>query len=280
MEPYFPEDEYTTSAKAPRFLGTTLFGWSRWNLYFRFFRIVLRSRALAVRSAYDDEALADQSYRIIKAVEGCGGVLHLKGLNYIRQTPGPVVFVANHMSTLETVILPAIITPLKSTSFVVKDSLVKGPVFGPIMRSLDPIAVTRKDPRKDLTEVLEQGARILAKGRSLVIFPQSTRSYEFDPSRFNTLGVKLASRAQVLVIPLALKTSFWGNGLLLRGFGKLNRQDPIHFEFGPPIPITGRGKEEHRKIVDFISSRLAGWGVPVLSTPVHTSGEGLAGTTE
>ena len=140
----------------------------------------------------------------------------------------------------------------------------RGPVFGPVMRSLDPIAVTRKDPRKDLTDVLEQGVRILQKGRSIVIFPQSTRSYEFDPERFNTLGVKLASRAQVPIIPIALKTDFWSNGVILRGFGKLKRREPIHIEFGPPVRLSGRGKEEHRKIIDFISSRLKAWGVPVI----------------
>ncbi|MCX7786678.1 MAG: 1-acyl-sn-glycerol-3-phosphate acyltransferase [Spirochaetes bacterium] len=264
MKQFFPEDRYDTPPDTPLFLGTHLFGWTRWNLYFRFFRIVLRSRAMAVRSVYDDQALAEQSYLIIKAVEGCGGKFHIRGFHHIRETEGPVVFVANHMSTLETTIFPALITPIKSTSFVVKDTLVRGPVFGPVMRSLDPIAVTRKDPRKDLTDVLEQGVRILEKGRSIVIFPQSTRSYEFDPARFNTLGIKLASRAHVPIIPVAIKTDFWSNGVILRGFGKLNREEPIHIEFGPPVSLTGRGKEEHRKIIEFISNRLREWGVPVI----------------
>lgn len=265
MEQFFPEDRYDTPPDAPLFLGTRFFGWTRWNLYFRFFRIVLRSRAMAVRSVYDDQALAEQSFQIIKAVEGCGGKFHIKGFHYIRETEGPVVFVANHMSTLETTIFPALITPIKSTSFVVKKGLVMGPVFGPIMRSLDPIAVTRVDPRKDLTDVLEQGVQILKRGRSIVIFPQSTRSYNFDPARFNTLGVKLASRAQVPLIPIAVKTDFWSNGAILRGFGKLKRKEPIHIEFGPPLTLTGRGKEEHRKIIDFISSRLKEWGIPMIT---------------
>jgi hypothetical protein len=29
--------------------------------------------------------------------------------------------------------------------------------------------------------------------------------------------------------------------------------------FGEPLPITGSGKEEHKKIVDFISGHLAEW---------------------
>ncbi len=263
MEQFFPGDVYDTPPEAPLFKGTVLFGWTRWNLYFRFFRIVLRSRAMAVRGVYDDAALAKQSYLIIKAVEGCGGKFHIRGFNNIRNTPGPVVFVANHMSTLETGILPALITPIKSTSFVVKKSLVEAPIFGPIMRSLHPIPVTRKDPRKDLVDVLEQGVEILKNGRSLVIFPQSTRSDVFDPGRFNTLGIKLALRAGVPLIPVALKTDFWGNGLILRGFGKLHRTEPINIEFGEAITPSGKGREEHRQVIEFISSRLKEWGVPV-----------------
>jgi len=132
------------------------------------------------------------------------------------------------------------------------------------MRSRDPIAVTRTDPRKDLDTVMSEGVRHLAAGRSVIIFPQGTRTPEFRRSGFNSLGVKLASRAGVPVLPVALKTDYWGNSMLMRGFGPVRRKLPILLEFGDAIAVNGRGKAEHEACLDFIESRLRSWSAPVI----------------
>ncbi len=105
---------------------------------------------------------------------------------------------------------------------MVKESLVRHPLFGDVMRSRDPIVVGRTDPRKDLEAVMNGGMELLSKGISIVIFPQSTRSVEFRPEEFNSLGVKLAKKAGVKVVPVALKTDFWGNGKVIRELGPLD----------------------------------------------------------
>ena len=69
------------------------------------------------------------------------------------------------------------------------------------------IAVTRKNPTEDFKKVMSQGAEMISRGWSIIVFPQAMRSAVFDPSQFNTLGVKLARKARVPVIPLAVKTS-------------------------------------------------------------------------
>ena len=127
-------------------------------------------------------------------------------MDNITKIPDPVLFIANHMSTLETMILPCIISPLRKVTFVVKESLVKHPLFGDVMRSRNPIIVGRTDPRKDLEAVMTGGMELLSKGISIIIFPQSTRNVEFKPEEFNSLGVKLAKKAGVQVVPIALKT--------------------------------------------------------------------------
>ena len=99
---------------------------------------------------------------------------------------------------------------------MVKESLLKYPFFGPVLGSREPIVVGRSNPREDLVAVLEGGEARLKQGRSVIVFPQSTRSSVFDPAHFNTIGVKLAKRAGVPVIPVALKTDAWGNGNLQR----------------------------------------------------------------
>lgn len=191
--------------------------------------------------------------------EKCGGSMVIEGLENLRAVDGPCVVVANHMSTYETFLLPAIIRPIKRVTFVVKKSLVSTPLFGPVMRSRDPVVVGRENPREDLAAVLTGGAERLNKGVSVVVFPQHTRSAEFDEAKFNSIGVKLAARAGVPIVPLALKTDAWGNGKLIKELGRIRPDLPARFAFGEPMPVSGTGKAEHRRICEFIKERVNAW---------------------
>ena len=161
------------------------------------------------------------------------------------------------MNMLETQVPIGIIFPYKKAVFVIKEQLQTVPVFGAYVKEC--IGVTRKSPAEDLKQVLTRGSEKIALGRSVIIFPQATRSVEFIPEKFNSLGVKLAKRAGVPVIPMALKTDFWGNGRIIKDFGPLNLDKTIYFEFGEPIEIKGPGKKEHERIMEFIQTRLTQW---------------------
>jgi 1-acyl-sn-glycerol-3-phosphate acyltransferase len=183
----------------------------------------------------------------------------ITGIEHIEQLKGPCVFIANHMSVLETVILPVIIQPIKNVTFVVKQSLLNYPIFRHIMRSRDPISVNRTNPREDLKAVLEGGVERLKNGISIVVFPQTTRTHSFDPTQFNTIGIKLAKRAKVPVVPVALLTDAWGNGKYLKDFGKIDPSKTVYFAFEKPIWIQNRGGEEHEAILQFISEKSQKW---------------------
>jgi len=253
----FSSATYETSADRKRRLGDRLFGNSRFYFFSRYFGMVLAASKLAREGIYDDTAWEKSSSDIFQLIEDCGGRFSISGFDHLRQLKGPAVIVSNHMSSLETQILPCLINPIRPVTFVVKEKLVRMKIFGPIMRSRDPVTVTRANPRQDLVTVLEEGVKRLAAGRSLVIFPESTRHLEFDPANFNSLGVKLARRAGVPIVPVALKTDFWGNGKWVRDFGAINREKRIHFVFGPPLEINGNEKEVHAECTRFISNH---WG--------------------
>lgn len=257
--PYFPSDRYDTPADRPRDLGDRLcLGGSAW-FYVLLMRVILASRSQALAGSYDGEAWAATSFAVLQALERCGARFHVRGLDHVRDLDGPAVFVSNHMSTVETMVFPCLIAPFRPATFVVKESLERLPIFGPIMRSREPITVRRRNPREDMQKVLEDGAARLAAGTSVILFPQSTRSIVFQPEKFNSLGAKLARRAGVPVVPVAVKTDLWAPGRLIRDFGPLRRHEPIHIRFGPPLPITGNGREEHQTVVSFIAENLARW---------------------
>lgn len=234
-------------------------------LYLRVLKCMLVGQYYARRNALDRQVWIHLSMMNVQALERCGALFHVTGLDHLYNTAGPVVVVGNHMSTLETFALPSIIARGKPLGFVVKKSLTTHPIFGPIMRSQAHIALERKNPREDLKAVMERGVEMLKNGYSLCIFPQSTRHFNFVEAEFNTLGEKLAKRAGVPVIPLALRTDFWGNGKLVKDLGHIGGNTAVNFAFGPPVPTGSSPQETHAYVVNYVKKHLQEWGVPCIA---------------
>lgn len=252
----FVNGVYQTEKKELSFIGKLF---PSFQFYRHIFPIIFKASSMAKKGLYDDEAWSQSSINALRALESAGVRFDIKGIDNFKDIKESCVFIGNHMSTLETFILPGIIVPFKKVTFVVKESLIEYPVFKYIMRSRDPITVTRTNPREDLKRVIEGGKDRLQKGISLIIFPQTTRVISFNPEDFNTIGIKLAQRANVPVVPIALKTDAWENGYIIKDFGKIKPERTVHFEFGPPLWIKNKGIEEHKQIVEFIQSKLTEW---------------------
>jgi 1-acyl-sn-glycerol-3-phosphate acyltransferase len=220
--------------------------------------------ALAKRGVLDDAAWAAKCLDVIHVVERCGNVVTISIPQSTRECT-PCVYASNHMSVLETIILPAVLVPFGHPTFVVKTDLLKYPALRQVLRSVDPITVTRDNPREDFKRVLKHGKESLERGRSVLIFPQSTRHPVFDPSSFNSLAVKLAARSNVPVVPLALKTDFSGIGPIVKEFGRLDRAKPVIFRFGTPLDACKDPKKAHADVLTFIGSAIREWGGTVLS---------------
>jgi 1-acyl-sn-glycerol-3-phosphate acyltransferase len=217
----------------------------------------------ARRGTLDDEKWARYSHRILQIVESVGGRVEISGLEDVARHQGPVVFIANHMSLLETLMLGGMTLPFNRVNFVIKEELRRYPVIGHIMKALKLIAVSRQNPREDLRVVLREGAKFIAAGGSIFIFPQATRSVEFDRQAFNSLGVKLADRSAVPVVPVAIKTDFQGNGKWIKDMGPVDPEKILYFKFGPPMPVDGQTRRAHEYVLEFISDNLKAWGATV-----------------
>ncbi len=248
---------YRTAPATPSFIARLMPGLP---FYRDLLSVVFRGSSKAKRGRYGDAEWCESSLATARALENVGVSIEVAGIDNLRAFDGPCVFIGNHMSTLETFVLPTIIEPIKHCTFVVKQSLIDYPVFKHIMRTRDPITVGRSNPREDFKTVMEGGESRLKRGISIIVFPQTTRGSVFNPAEFNTIGVKLAKRAGVPVVPVALLTDAWGNGKLIKDFGKIDPKKKAYFAFGDPMPIQGRGDEEHHKIVEFITKKLRAWG--------------------
>ena len=256
----FPGDSYDTPQRVHHAFVDNLLLRSRWYFYWKNFGIFVNTGKCGRAGKLDAFNQTKFSNGNIKLIESIGAKLHLRGLNNIDKLNGqPAVIIANHMSLLETALLHAIMRPRIDFTFVIKNSLFNVEYFGDIMRSLEAIGVDRVNPRDDFKTVLTEGKERLARGKSVVIFPQATRSEAFIPEQFNTIGIKLAKAAGVPVLPLALKTDLVSNGKIFRSLGPVHRKHHVHFEFAPPVMVQDSGKDLHEEIIRFIQSRLQEW---------------------
>ena len=220
---------------------------------------VLRARWWVSRGKSNRENFVLSAAKIAATIERLGGQVFVDGTEHLRNHAGAAVIIGNHMSTLEAFFLPGTILPFCEMAFVIKESILKYPIVGPLNSSIGSIAVSRTSPREDLRAVMEQGVEHLAAGTSVVIFPQTTRSASFNPDDCSTLGVKLARRAGVPVIPLALKTDIWANGSIIKDVGPVNPNADLHVHFGAPLSVEGNGREQHAAVIAFISQHLTEW---------------------
>jgi len=226
---------------------------------------------MARMGKYDYERWNDSSLAVLRVLESAGVHVEINGIEHIKEIKTPFVLIGNHMSFLETVLLPIMIVPYHKITYILKESLFHYPVFKHIIRSRKPIGVTRTNPRKDLKAVMGQGVERLREGISIIVFPQTTRSHDFDPKQHSTIGVKLARKAGIPIVPLALKTDALRNGKIQKDFGKLDPSRKVFFSFGQPLMVQGRGHEEHQAILDFIGMKLDEWKDQSRVTPTVVS---------
>jgi 1-acyl-sn-glycerol-3-phosphate acyltransferase len=221
--------------------------------------VVQRAASLAKKGNYHDSDWCRSSYDTLKALESIGIHARVDNLQNLISLKEPCIVIGNHMSALETFLLPYLICPHKKLTFVIKEALISYPVFKHVMISRNPVVVGRSNPKQDFMTVLNEGVKRIEEGYTVVVFPQTTRMLEFDRSLFNSIGVKLARKAGVPVVPLALKTDCWGNGTLVKDLGRIDPNKNIHFEFGNPMSIEGNGKNQQETVIAHIENCLTRW---------------------
>jgi len=227
--------------------------------YSRFAGIVLRASRMARLRRYDGLAWTQSSHAVLRALEAVGVQFEITGVDHLERLDEPFLVVGNHMSTLETAILPGILQPIRHVTFVVKQALIEMPVFRHVMRSREPIVVAQKNAREDLKTMLSEGSDRLQQGISVVVFPEGRRSRTFEATEFNSIGVKLAQRNRAPIVPLALMTDAWALGWPFTDIGRIDPRKKVRFAFGEPMRVNGRGTEENRAIISFIESKLRDW---------------------
>ncbi|GGB39856.1 lysophospholipid acyltransferase family protein [Fictibacillus barbaricus] len=116
-----------------------------------------------------------------------------------------VLFVSNHQGNFDIPILLGYIK--KPKAFISKIEVKKMPFIGTWMEQLNCLFMDRKNVRQSV-QAINEGAKLLKNGTSLVIFPEGTRSKGDEMSAFKPGSFKLAIKSGVPIIPVTIDGSY------------------------------------------------------------------------
>lgn len=145
----------------------------------------------------------------------------------------PYLFMSNHRSVFD--IFALFLAVRHSLRMVAKRELFFIPVFGWAMWMCGFIPIDRSN-RESAIESLNEAARRVRGGVSVLVFPEGTRAHGKSLLPFKKGGFVLALQAGVPVVPLAIRGS---ERIMPKGSLKVGR-GAIHVRVGRPIPTAGR----------------------------------------
>ncbi|HEX9689103.1 MAG TPA: lysophospholipid acyltransferase family protein [Thermoanaerobaculia bacterium] len=164
-------------------------------------------------------------------------VLHAERLE-----PGrSFVIVANHESFCDILVLLANL-PMQ-VRFLAKRSVFRVPVLGWSIAAAGFIPVDREDRTRG-SETVEAALDQLSGGRSVVVFPEETRTSTGDLLPFKRGAAHLALRSGLPILPIALAGTFQ----VLKRESLLITPGPVAMSVGNPIEVSGRSPREREAV--------------------------------
>lgn len=146
----------------------------------------------------------------------CGIKFSIENIEFLPRDSKPFIALANHQSFWENFFMQLIIP---KHSWVVKRELLDIPVFGKCLKAVRPIAVDRTNHRSVL-QILEEGAKKIESGLSIVMFPESTRISVNRNVAFKPSAAKLAINTNVPVVLIAHNAGLvWPKGFWFKQSG-------------------------------------------------------------
>ena len=151
----------------------------------------------------------------------------------------PVLFVGNHNSNFDTVIVYSMLPGL--TGVVAKKEMEKIPLLHHWMKLLYCLFLDRKNIKEGLKTVL-QGIEYIKNGISITIFPEGTRSRTGEMAPFKEGSLKFAEKTGCKIIPVVQNNT----RQIMEAHSPFIRKTHTVLEFGEPIDVKSLDKEQKK----------------------------------
>lgn len=157
-------------------------------------------------------------------------------------TDTPVLYVGNHRSYFDILVYHETIdTPV---GFIAKKEMEKIPLLPLYMIDIGCLFLDRNDIKQGLATI-NTGAEYLKLGHSMILFPEGHRNQKDELLPFKEGGYKMAEKAKVPVVPVAIS----GSDLLLESAPKKHiRGHKVIIEFGKPFTPTDYSPKERKEL--------------------------------
>jgi long-chain acyl-CoA synthetase len=192
--------------------------------------------------------------------------LRVDGVQHLPAAP-PYLIVANHVSDLDPAVLAASLPPATLRSLYWsgdRGRLFNGPVKRRLCRVVHVFPVDERAPRATLA----MAGRVLARGKTLVWFPESWRSPDGRLQRFLPGVGRLLLEHPVPVVPAFIEGTFEA----MPRDRSWPRVHPVTVTFGPPsdreaLQEAGEGETADARITDGLRRHVARLAEAATATP-------------
>ena len=165
--------------------------------------------------------------------------------------PGrPYVFMPNHASMVD--IWAVLVAVPTSFRFMAKKQLSRIPLFGWAMSAGRFIFIDRQNGLA-ARRSMDEAARRIRAGQSVVIFPEGTRTRDGRLLPFKKGGFHLALNSGAAIVPVAIRGS---RDVMPRG-AALIRAGSVSVEVGEPIPTEGLAHGDRDALIAKVRGRVA-----------------------
>lgn len=161
----------------------------------------------------------------------------------------PVVMVANHRSLVDILALYKIRRPFKWTS---KDENFRLPFIGMVLSLTNSIRIKRESLRSG-AQFLSQAEKEIAKGSSILLFPEGTRSKTLDMRPFKEGAFLLAKKTGCGIIPIVHTGS---ERTFDRGSWVLKGKALIHIRVLDEIPVSEVERLEMKELMKLTREKM------------------------
>lgn len=168
-----------------------------------------------------------------------------KSRSNLEQTDNEIVL-ASHKSQLDSIVLWAVYPVRKALVFVAKKELFKVPMIGTGLKATGAISIDRKRGRGALNLLWEKTSQ-MGKDKSLVLYPEGTRSEGRALSGFKKGAFVIAKEAERNILPVCII----GTEELMPKHKWIPRRGKVTVRVLPPVPVaSAREKSVEESMAD------------------------------
>jgi 1-acyl-sn-glycerol-3-phosphate acyltransferase len=157
---------------------------------------------------------------------------------------------ANHQSIVDIWVILSFVPP--NTRFVAKQELFRIPIFGWALRATGCVPINRGN-RTEAIRGLEVAAERIRAGRSVVLFPEGSRSRDGSLGAFKKGAFYLSLQAGVPVVPVAINGSF---DVVPPGTIRV-RPGPVHVFVEPAVDVEPFRPEDQAGLMNLVHRTIA-----------------------